>query len=148
MSKPKNIKESTDSFIIMEQPAKYADNDTLLQQLPMDLVKHCLSYDKRFVIRKGCIVQINRICKNDTRYSTLEKIPIIEYNKKPFNQTVFASYLDAKNSIKSGSSSNSKYYFAFTILFETSRGRMIYYVRKINSISNKEVNIKRYNILN
>ena len=129
----------------MEQPAKY--DSTLLQQLPMDLVKHCLSYDKRFVIRKGSIVQINRLCKNDIRYRTLEKIPIIEYNKNPYNQTVFVSYLDAKNSIKSGNSSN-KYYFAFTIILNTSIGRMIYYVRKIDSNSNKEVDIKRYNILN
>jgi hypothetical protein len=136
----------------MEQPLKYTNTDTLLQQLPMDLVKHCLSYDKRFVIRKGTIIQINRIPRSDERYSTLEKIPIIEYNKTPYNQTVFVSYLDAKdtrkNSISISSCNNNKYYFALTIILNTSIGRMIYYIRKIDSISNKEVNIKRYNILN
>jgi hypothetical protein len=133
----------------MEQSSKCNSNsnNTLLQQLPMDLVKHCLSYDKRFVIRKGCIVQINRILRSDERYTMLEKIPIIDYNKKPYNQTVFASYLDAKDTRKS-CNSNNNYHFAFTILFDTSRSRMIYYIRKIDSISNKEVNIKRYNILN
>jgi len=129
----------------MEQSSKYNNNSNsnLLQELPMDLVKHCLSYDQRFVIRKGDIIQINKILRSDERYTMLEKIPIIDYNKKPYTQTVFASYLDSKNRSK-----NSKYYFAFTILFDTSRGRMIYYIRKIDSISNKEVNIKRYNILN
>uniref|UniRef100_A0A6C0BC45 Uncharacterized protein n=1 Tax=viral metagenome TaxID=1070528 RepID=A0A6C0BC45_9ZZZZ len=126
----------------MEQPLKYSI--LLLQQLPMDLVKHCLSYDKRFVIRKGCIIQINRLCKNDIRYSILKKIPIIEYNKTPYNQTVFASYLDATN----GRSNNNKYYFALTIILNTSMGRMIYYLRKIDSVTKKEVDIKRYNILN
>jgi len=129
----------------MEQSPKYDSNRNLLQELPMDLVKHCLSYDKRFVIRKGCIVQINRILRSDERYSILEKIPIIEYNKTPYNQTVFASYLDAKDT---RNNNNNKYYFALTMLFNISRGQMIYYIRKIDSVSNKEVNIKRYNILN
>lgn len=130
----------------MEQSLKYNSNSNsnLLQELPMDLVKYCLSFDKRFVIRRGCIIQINRILTSDERYTMLEKIPIIEYNKKPYNQTVFVSYLDAKK----GGSSNSKYHFAFTIMLNISTERMIYYVRKIDSISNKEVNIKRYNILN
>uniref|UniRef100_A0A6C0LD62 Uncharacterized protein n=1 Tax=viral metagenome TaxID=1070528 RepID=A0A6C0LD62_9ZZZZ len=125
----------------MEQTPEYVDNDILLQKLPMDLVKHCLSYDKRFVIRKGHIIQINRIPRSDARYGTLEKIPIIEYNKTPYNQTVFVSYLDAKDR-------GNKYYFALTIMLDTSKDKMMYYVRKIDSNSNKEVNIKRYNILN
>jgi len=47
--------------------------------LPLEIVKHILSFDKRFVIRKnGKIVYINKLLLNDKRYSILRNISLIK----------------------------------------------------------------------
>jgi len=58
-----------------------------MNKLPMDIVKYILQYDKRFVIRKGEILQINRIPNIDEIYSILYSIPEKEY--EPFNDVTF-----------------------------------------------------------
>jgi hypothetical protein len=50
-----------------------------MDNIPLEIVKHILSYDKRFVIRNGKIIQINRIDHNDKRYQLLMKLPVKEY---------------------------------------------------------------------
>ena len=45
-----------------------------MDKLPIEIVKHILSYNN-CIIRKGEIIQINRIDKNDDRYSVLLTIP-------------------------------------------------------------------------
>ena len=42
-----------------------------MEKLPIEIVKHIISYDKRFIIRNGGILQINQIDKNDKRYNML-----------------------------------------------------------------------------
>jgi hypothetical protein len=52
--------------------------------IPFEIVKHILSYDKRIVIRNEKIIQINSILinfnRNDKRYELLLYIPLKEYN--------------------------------------------------------------------
>jgi hypothetical protein len=47
---------------------------TVGMNLPLDIVKHILSYDRRFIIRDGNILQINQIQQNDPRRTLLQKI--------------------------------------------------------------------------
>lgn len=51
-----------------------------MEKLPLEIVKHIITYDKRFIIRKGKIQQINQIDKNDKRYKLLFGIKKIVYN--------------------------------------------------------------------
>jgi len=51
-----------------------------METLPVEIVKHIISYDKRFIIRKGKIIQINQIDKNDKRYNLLESIKQKQHN--------------------------------------------------------------------
>ena len=46
-----------------------------MNNLPLEIVKHILQYDERFVIRYGKIIQINKIKKDDERYNILLKLP-------------------------------------------------------------------------
>jgi hypothetical protein len=50
-----------------------------MENFPLEIVKHIISYDKRFIIRHGKIIQINQIDKNDKRYNLLLNIPEKEY---------------------------------------------------------------------
>jgi len=45
-----------------------------MENFPLEIVKHIISYDKRFIIRHGKIIQINHINKSDKRYNLLELI--------------------------------------------------------------------------
>jgi len=51
-----------------------------MDKLPLDIVKCILSYDKRFIIRRGEIIQINKITKEDERYKLLLTIPQKQYD--------------------------------------------------------------------
>jgi hypothetical protein len=44
-----------------------------MKEVPLEILKHILSYNN-CIIRKGEIIQINKIDKNDCRYEILEKI--------------------------------------------------------------------------
>lgn len=50
--------------------------------LPMDTLINVLSYDDRFIIKKGKISKFNKISKTDKRYSLLKTLPIKYYNKR------------------------------------------------------------------
>ena len=50
-----------------------------MNNLPFDIIKSILTYDNRFVIRKGKIILIKKIEKNDERYNLLLKMPEKEY---------------------------------------------------------------------
>jgi hypothetical protein len=50
-----------------------------MDKLPIEIVKHILSYNN-CIIRKCEIIQINRIDKNDDRYSALLTIPHKKYS--------------------------------------------------------------------
>jgi hypothetical protein len=51
-----------------------------MESLPIEIVKHIISYDKRFIIRNGKIIQINQINKNDKRYYLLESIKLKHFD--------------------------------------------------------------------
>ena len=52
------------------------------KRLPLDIIKHILSYDENIIIRKwGEIVVIGHIPKTDTRYPLLLTKPLIEGNR-------------------------------------------------------------------
>jgi len=110
----------------------------LFENLPMDLVKQCLSYDRRFVIRRGCIYQINKIPKTDKRYAILEKIPLIGNSKFIEFNNIYISYLDSTKLLRE------RYRFSYTIVFNKGRSEMRYYIRKIDSIEEKEISMKNY----
>jgi len=50
-------------------------------ELPLEIIKNILSYNINFVIRKGEIIQINKIYANDERYQILRNIPEKKYTK-------------------------------------------------------------------
>jgi hypothetical protein len=50
------------------------------KRLPMDVVKHILPYDSRFVIRKGEIIQINKLDMNKCKTAALN---LLLFFKKP-----------------------------------------------------------------
>jgi hypothetical protein len=52
----------------------------LFSSLPMELIKQVLVFNINFVIRKGEIITIKKIPKNDTRYAMLLKRPVISPN--------------------------------------------------------------------
>lgn len=52
----------------------------LFSNLPMDLIKNILMFNANFVIRRGEIITINKIPKNDPRYGILLKKPTINTN--------------------------------------------------------------------
>jgi hypothetical protein len=54
----------------------------LFGNLPMEIVKNILTYNKNFVIRRGVIITIKPIPKNDKRYDMLRKKP--EINPNPY----------------------------------------------------------------
>ena len=68
-----------------------------MDNLPMDVVKIILSYDKRFVIRKGKILQINRIQQTDERYELLCLIPEKEYDTNSGLTYVYMTITDKKD---------------------------------------------------
>jgi hypothetical protein len=53
-----------------------------MESLPIEIVKHIISYDKRFIIRKGKLIEIKEIDKNDKRRDLLVGIKKIKYNAK------------------------------------------------------------------
>ena len=52
----------------------------LFSNLPMDLIKNILTFNANFVIRRGDIMTIKKIPKNDIRYEMLIKKPEINAN--------------------------------------------------------------------
>ena len=106
--------------------------------LPMDVVKHCLTFDNRFAIRNGRIMR--RILRDDPRFSMLENKPIIECRKAGYNNNVYVSYFDGK------SLANERYTFSFTCIFHASNNILSHYTKKIDAINECEVSIKRCNI--
>jgi hypothetical protein len=56
------------------------------KRLPLDIIKHILSYDENIVIRKwGEIVYIGRICRSDPRFKLLLSKPLIVGNRVYLN---------------------------------------------------------------
>jgi hypothetical protein len=51
-----------------------------MDKLPLEIVKHIISYDKRFIIRNGKIIQIHQIQKNDKKYEPILGIKIKNYD--------------------------------------------------------------------
>jgi len=49
----------------------------LFSNLPMELIKNILTYNKNFVIRRGEIITVQKIPKNDYRYNILLNKPTI-----------------------------------------------------------------------
>lgn len=121
--------------------AKYQPMN-IFKNLPMDLVKQCLSYDRRFVVRHGCIYQINKISRSDERYAILEKMPLIGNSKFVEFNNIYISYLDSTKLM--GERDRERYRFSYTLVFNGSRNAMRYYVRKIDCIEEKEISIKNY----
>jgi hypothetical protein len=58
---------------------------TVFQHLPMDMVFEILTYDDRFLVRKGELV--GRIPKNDIRYELLKTLP--EKQVDPFDDVIY-----------------------------------------------------------
>ena len=57
---------------------------TSFERLPMDIVKHILPYDRRFIMRNGEIIQINKLDMNKYKTAALNllliKKPRIKYS--------------------------------------------------------------------
>jgi hypothetical protein len=68
-----------------------------MEILPIEIVKHIISYDKRFIIRKGKIIQINPIDKNDKRYNLLESIKQKQYNINDNSSSVYLNINSCKD---------------------------------------------------
>jgi hypothetical protein len=62
----------------------------LFSNLPMELIKNILTFNKNFVIRRGEIITVQKIPKNDTRYNMLLKRPVIRENF--FVNTAYVSH--------------------------------------------------------
>jgi hypothetical protein len=60
-----------------------------MERLPIEIVKHIISFDKRFIIRHGKIIQINQIVKNDKRRDLLAGIKTINYNANDNSSYVY-----------------------------------------------------------
>jgi hypothetical protein len=54
------------------------DSLYLFSNLPMDLIKNIVTFNANFVIRRGKIITIKKIPKNDPRYCMLLKKPTIK----------------------------------------------------------------------
>jgi hypothetical protein len=50
--------------------------------LPKDTLINVLSFDDRFIIKKGNIYNYNKISKSDERYIILKSLPIKYYNNR------------------------------------------------------------------
>jgi hypothetical protein len=63
-----------------------------MNKLPADIINHILSYDDRFVIRKGIPVSV--IPKNDYRYSLLKQITrtIVKFKKHSNQKKISTIY--------------------------------------------------------
>jgi len=70
-----------------------------LSTLPLDVVKRILSYDFRFVIHNGRILQIGRIKTDDERYRLLSIISpkIYEYDNGFLSSSVYISINHTKD---------------------------------------------------
>lgn len=108
----------------------------LFKYLPLDVVNHCLSYDKRFQIRKGEIIQ--RIPNDDYRYAILKEKPHIYYRKEIYSNNMHASYLDGRKITENGA------YCYSIVKFMYSSKNISYYIRKIDVASGMEVSMFRY----
>ena len=108
----------------------------VFKYLPLDTVKYCLSYDNRFLIRKGEIVQ--RIPKDDMRYKVLIEKPFIWYRTDKLGSNVYASYLDGKNVTETGIK------YSIVNFFYISRKMNSYFIRKIDTMSGMEVSLTRH----
>ena len=52
----------------------------MADKLPIELVNEILTYDNRFVLRNGKIIEIKRIPKTDPRYKMLLQIPRLNFH--------------------------------------------------------------------
>lgn len=55
---------------------------SLSLSLPKDILINILSFDDRFIVKKGKILPNNKLSKNDNRYNLLLTIPIKKYNRR------------------------------------------------------------------
>lgn len=65
----------------------------LFSNLPMELIKNILTFNKNFVIRRGEIITVQKIPKNDTRYDMLIKKPEINANPCITRNYISQSYV-------------------------------------------------------
>ena len=105
--------------------------------LPMDLVKGCLSYDKRYVIRHGKIITINKISPDDGRYKILQSIP--KTSVRPLLPNIYASYIDSDKIV------DEKYHYYIVQIHNDEKNVIMYSFRKIDAKNKEEISIKRYN---
>jgi len=110
----------------------------VFKTLPLDVVKYCLAFDNRFKIRRGEIVQ--RIPKDDIRYTVLKEKPIILCRREKFGNNIYASYLDGKNETESGIR------YSIVNFFYVSRKMNSYYIRKIDTITGIEITMYRHDL--
>jgi hypothetical protein len=70
--------------------------------LPEEIIHYILTFDKRFVLRKGKLLIINTISQNDIRYFILEKKPLIIHFPTDNNLPIIRSIvcLGLKNNAK------------------------------------------------
>ena len=136
--KYKSIKKLKYFFInnTKEIPTKMNQNN-LFSTLPMDLVKCCLSYDKRYVIRKGQIITINKISPEDDRYKILQSIP--KTSVRPLLPNIYASYIDSDKIV------DEKYHYYIVQIHNDEKNVIMYSFRKIDAKNKEEISIKRYN---
>jgi hypothetical protein len=111
----------------------------VFKKLPLDVVKYCLTFDNRFKIRKGEIIQ--RIPKDDPRYQLLKDKPTIWCRREKLGDNLYASYLDGKNVTESGIK------YSIVQFFYISRNLNLYYIRKIDVVTGMEISFTRHDLL-
>ncbi len=69
----------------------------LINYLPLEIKHHILTFDRRFVLRNGELIQINLIPKTDERYNILREIPPKEYDDSDGVTFVYLNINDMKD---------------------------------------------------
>ena len=103
----------------------------------MDLVKCCLSYDSRYVIRHGQIITINKISPDDERYKILQCMPKTEV--KVLLPNIYASYIESDKIV------GGKYHYYIVQIHNNDKNMILFSLRKIDATNKNEVAINRYN---
>ena len=71
--------------------------DNLFANLPLEIIHHVLTFDRRFVLRNGKLEQINLISKEDKRYDMLREIPSKVFDPNDGTTYVYLNIDDEKD---------------------------------------------------
>ena len=113
---------------------KSSEISNIFKLLPTDIVKNILLYDKRYIIRNGKIININKLNNKlyENTYNLLLKKPLIKiYSNVNNSNTFFWSYVTFdKYEIEYNNyhfeENNGNIYYKFKINFSQNKSRKVY----------------------